>query len=173
MIRKAFLGIPIVPESAHTLSFHRGIVYKANPSAWLSLSSGRAPWNCALSLLHQHFSLPDSSFPWAYKCLKEVGSLQSYGLQHTGLLYLSLSPGVCSNSKLVMLSNHLILCHPFSFCSPSFSASGSFPVSWLFASGGIGVSASASNKSWFDLLEVQGALKNLLQRSSKASILIT
>ena len=34
----------------------------------------------------------------------------------------------------------------FSFCLQSFPASGSFPVSWLFASGGqsIGVSASAS-----------------------------
>ena len=35
---------------------------------------------------------------------------------------------------------------PFSFCHQSFPASGSFPVSWLFASDGhnIGVSASAS-----------------------------
>ena len=48
--------------------------------------------------------------------------------------------------KLVMLSNHPILYHPFSFCFPSFSASGSFPVSWPFPSGGIGVSASASNQ---------------------------
>ena len=42
-------------------------------------------------------------------------------------------------------SNHLILCSPFSFCLQSFSASGSFPVSLFFASGGqsIGVSASA------------------------------
>ena len=36
---------------------------------------------------------------------------------------------------LVVLSNHLILCHPFSFCLQSFPASGSFPVSRLFASG--------------------------------------
>ena len=35
---------------------------------------------------------------------------------------------------------------PFSFCFQSFPASGSFPMSWLFASGGqsIGASASAS-----------------------------
>ena len=48
--------------------------------------------------------------------------------------------------ELVMPSNHLILCSPFSFCLQSFSASGSFPVSLFFASGGqsIGVSASAS-----------------------------
>ena len=45
----------------------------------------------------------------------------------------------------VMPSNHLILCHPL-LLLPSVLASGSFPVSQFFASGGqtIGVSASAS-----------------------------
>ena len=48
--------------------------------------------------------------------------------------------------ELVMLSKHLILCSFFSFCLQSFPASGSFPVSQLFTSGGqsIGASASAS-----------------------------
>ena len=47
---------------------------------------------------------------------------------------------------LVMPSNHLILCCPFSSCLQSFPASGSFPRSQLFASGGqsIGASSSAS-----------------------------
>ena len=47
--------------------------------------------------------------------------------------------------ELVMPSNHLILCHPFS-CLQSFPASGSFPMSQFFASSGqsIAVSASAS-----------------------------
>ena len=36
--------------------------------------------------------------------------------------------------ELVMPSNHLILCLPFSSCPQSFPASGSFPVSQLFAS---------------------------------------
>ena len=44
----------------------------------------------------------------------------------------------------VMLSNHLILCCPFSFCLHSFPASGSFPVSQLLASGGQSIRASAS-----------------------------
>ena len=35
----------------------------------------------------------------------------------------------------VVPSNYLILCHPFS-CLQSFPASGSFPMSWLFTSGG-------------------------------------
>ena len=75
---------------------------------------------------------------------------------------------------------------PFSSCLESFPASGSFPVSQFFASGGqsIGVSASAISPSneysglmsfridWFDLFVVQGTLKSLLQHcSSKASIL--
>ena len=46
----------------------------------------------------------------------------------------------------LMLSNHLILCRPSSFCLHSFPASGSCSVSWLLASGvqSIGDSASAS-----------------------------
>ena len=75
---------------------------------------------------------------------------------------------------------------PFFSCLQSFPTSGSFPMSWLFASHGqsIGVSASASvlpmNYSGlisfridsFDILAVQGTLKSLLQHhSSKASIL--
>jgi len=46
----------------------------------------------------------------------------------------------------VMPSNHLILCHHLLLRLQSFPASGSFPVSQLFASGGqsIGVSASTS-----------------------------
>ena len=46
----------------------------------------------------------------------------------------------------VMPSSHLICCHPFSSCPQSFPASGSFPMSQLFPSGGqsIGVSASTS-----------------------------
>ena len=49
---------------------------------------------------------------------------------------------VCS----VMPSNYLILCCPLLLCLQSFPASGSFPVSQLFATGGqsIGVSASTS-----------------------------
>ena len=149
MIRKAFLGIPIVPELAHTLSVHRGIVYKANPSVWPSLSSGRAPWNCALSLLHQYFSLPESSFPWAYKCLKSG----LFAIPWTAACQAPLSFTVSWNSNSCPLSWWCYLTissstTPFSFCFPSFPASGSFPVSWPFLSGGIGVSASASVLVW-------------------------
>ena len=57
-----------------------------------------------------------------------------------------------------MPSNHLILFCPFSSCLQSFPASGFFPVSEFFASGGwcIGISASASVlpmsiQDWFPL----------------------
>ena len=60
--------------------------------------------------------------------------------------------------ELVMPSNHLILCTLFSSCPQSFPASVSFPMSWLFASGGqsIGATASASVlpmniQGWFPL----------------------
>ena len=48
--------------------------------------------------------------------------------------------------KSMMLSNHLILYRPFLLRLQSFPASGSFPLSQCFASGGqsIGVSASTS-----------------------------
>ena len=50
------------------------------------------------------------------------------------------------STESVMLSNHLILCHPFSSCLQSFSASRSFQTSKFFTSGGqsIGISASSS-----------------------------
>ena len=69
-------------------------------------------------------------------CSVMSNSLPSHELQHASLPCPSLSPGVCSNS-----------CHFLSHSlSPSFPASGSFPVSQLFASCGqsIGVSASVS-----------------------------
>ena len=60
--------------------------------------------------------------------------------------------------ELVMPSNYLVLCLPFSSWLQSFPASGSFPVSQFFASGGqsIGSSASASVlpmniQGWFPL----------------------
>ena len=58
--------------------------------------------------------------------------------------------------KSVMPSNHLIFCHPLSFHLQSSPASGCFPMSQFFASGGqsIGVSASSSvfpmnTQDWF------------------------
>ena len=46
--------------------------------------------------------------------------------------------------ELVMPSNHLILCHPLLLPLQSFPASGSFPVSHFFASGGQSIGFSVS-----------------------------
>ena len=86
--------------------------------------------------------------------------------------------------KLVMMSNHLILCHPFLLTPSIFPSIRVFPSElalcimwpeyWNF-------SISPSTKysglisfriGWFDLLAVQGTLKSLLQHhSSEASVL--
>ena len=60
------------------------------------------------------------------------------------------------STALVMLSNRLILCCLLSFCLQSFPASGSFPMSWLLASGSQSIGASASVfpvniQGWFPL----------------------
>ena len=72
-----------------------------------------------------------------------------HGLQHARLPCPSPSPWACSNSCPVSQWYHPTISSsvaPFSSCLQSFLASGSFPMSWLFTSGGpsIGVSASAS-----------------------------
>jgi len=56
----------------------------------------------------------------------------------------------------VMPSNHFILYHPLLPCLQSFQAPGSFPMSWLFPSGGQSIGASASvlpmnSHGWFPL----------------------
>ena len=88
------------------------------------------------------------------------------------------------STKLVMASNHLILCCPLLLLPSFFPSSGSFPVSQFSASGGqsLGTSASASVLpmniqdwywiDWLGLLAVHGTLKSLLQHHNlKASIL--
>ena len=86
--------------------------------------------------------------------------LQPHGLQHLRFPCLSLSPGACSHSRPLSWWCHPTIssCRPVSSCPQSFPASGSFPVSWLFTSGGqsIGASVSASVlpmniQGWFPL----------------------
>ena len=80
-------------------------------------------------------------------------SLWRRALQHPRLLCPLLSPWVCSNSCPLSqwccptISSSVI---SFSFCPQSFRASGSFPVSQLFTSGGQSndVSASGSSFQW-------------------------
>ena len=74
-------------------------------------------------------------------------SLQLRELQNTRLPCPSLSPGACSNSYPLIWWCHPDISFsviPFFSCLQSFPASGSFLMSWLFASGGQSIGASAS-----------------------------
>ena len=115
-------------------------------------------------------------------------SLRPQGLQNNRLPCLSNSQTFLKlmSIKLVMPSNHLILCHPLLLLPSIFPSTRVFssesvlhirwPKYWSFS-----FSISPSNKysgpisfktDWLDLLAVQGTLKSLLQHySSKASIL--
>ena len=84
-----------------------------------------------------------------FSVTKFCPTLRPQGLQHTRLRCPSLSPRVCSHSCPLSGWYYLTITSSatlFSFCLHLFAASGSFPVSQLFASGGqsIGASASAS-----------------------------
>jgi len=95
-----------------------------------------------------------------FSCWVVSDSFWPYGLQHARLPCPSLSSRVCSNSCPLSQWCHPTISSsviPFS-CLQSFPASGSFPVSQLFTSGGqrIGASASASVlpvniQGWFPL----------------------
>ena len=105
-------------------------------------------------------------------CSVMPDSLRSHGPQHARLPCPSQSPGACSNSCPLCWWCHPTISSsviPFSSCLQSFPASGSFPMSQFFASGGqrIGVSASASVlpmniQDWFPL-----GLNDLISLQSK------
>ena len=78
-------------------------------------------------------------------------SLQAHELQHIRLPWPSLFSGVCSNSCPLSWWCHPTVSSsvtPFFSCSQSFPTSGSFPVNWLFISGGQSIIASASVFQW-------------------------
>ena len=124
-------------------------------------------WLLSLSNMHLWFlpisSRLDSSFLFLVCSLSCVWLFATpWRLQYTRLSCPLLSPRVCSNSCPLShwwchptISSSVI---PFFSCLQSFLASGSFPMSQLFASGGqsIGASSSASVlpiniQSWFPL----------------------
>ena len=87
-------------------------------------------------------------------------SLQPHGLQHARLPCPSPFPRACSNSCPLSRWCHPTISSsvvPFS-CLLSFLASGSFPMSWLFTSGGQSIEASdlasvlpVNIQDWFPL----------------------
>ena len=114
-------------------------------------------------------------------------SLRTHGLQDARLPCPSPTPRTCPKSYLLSWWCHPIISSsvaPFFSCPPSFPASGSFPMSWIFSSGGQRIRVSASFlpvniQGWFPLeltglisLQSMGLFKSLLQHhNSKASVL--
>ena len=153
-------GIPISRRIFQFVVIHRvkgfDIVNKAEVDVFLELSCFilfEVKYVCRM--LHWKRNL------LLFSCSVMFNSLQPHGLQHTTLLCSSSSLGVCSNSCPLSWWCHPTISSsaiPFSFCLQSFPASGSFPMSRLFASGGqmIGATASASVlpkniQDWFPL----------------------
>ena len=127
--------------------------------------------------------------PLVFCCCSIMSYLRPHGLQHARLPCPSLSPRVFSNSCSLSQWWHPNISSsvaPFS-CPQSFPASGSFPVSQLFAYGGQSIGASASASASVPPMNIQGSfpliwtglislqfkgLKSLLEHhSSKVSIL--
>ena len=100
----------------------------------LSLPADQAQ---AAACVTRPWSLEEPSAPVCRCCsvAKSCPMLRTHGLQHARLPCPSLS---------VMPSNHLILCLPLLLLPSSFPASGSFPMSRRFTSGGQSIGASAS-----------------------------
>ena len=73
--------------------------------------------------------VPFFATPWTAACQASLSLIMSQSLPK----FMSI--------ELMMLSNHLILCHLLLL--QSFLASGSFSVSWVFTSGGQNISASS------------------------------
>ena len=132
---------------------------------------------------HSSSSIKFSSIQFSHSVVSD--SLRPHEPQHARLPCPSPTPGAYAYSCPLSRWCHPTISSsvtPFSSCLQSFPASGSFPMSQFFTSGGqsIGVSASASVlpmiiQDWFSLewtgwisLQSQGLLQH---HSSKASIL--
>ena len=118
----------------------------------------------------------------AFSSVQLSHSVMSSSLRHHGLQHARPpcpTPAPMNLLKLMSIesvtpSSHLVLCHPLLLLSSIFPASGSFPMSLLFTSGGQSIAASASASvfpkkyseliyfkiDWFDLHVVQGTLKS-------------
>ena len=100
------------------------------------------PWICSHKAALLIIILSPKGRYWLTECVVTLlfscsvlsDSLRPHELQHTRLPYPSLFPWICSNSY--PLSQWYLPTISSSGCPQSFPASGSFPMSWLFASGG-------------------------------------
>ena len=119
-----------------------------------------------------HSVVPDSVTSWTKACQASLSINNSW------------SQLKLMSTESVMPSNHLILCVPFSSRLQSFLATGSFPMSQFFTSGGqtMGVSGLASvlpmniqdfsfRMDWLDHLAVQGTQESSTPQFKTSSAL--
>ena len=126
-------------------------ILQARILEWVAIPFSRdVRWNLFRYVMCINFiNMKKESYTLLFSCSVVSNSSWPHGLQHARLLCLPLSPGICSNSCPLSWWCYLIISSSatsFSSCPQSFPASGSFPISWFFASGGqsIGALASAS-----------------------------
>jgi len=116
-----------------------------NSNMTQSSESDYSPLVASLLLLFSHSVVSDSLWP--------------HELRYTRLPCPLLPPRVCSKSCSLSWWCHSTISSSatlFSFYIQSFPASGSFPVSWVFASGGQGIRASASGSASVLPMHIQG-----------------
>ena len=88
-------------------------------------------WKCSLQVHHP--------FRFQFSHSDVSDALQPHGLQHARFPYRSPDPRICTNSYPLTWWCHPTISSsviPFSSCLQSFPASGSFPISHFFPSGG-------------------------------------
>ena len=149
-LKSILLTLPAILTLRHLCNLNRFCLLEESPAEW--------PPNLHASSHCPHKVPPPlrALLLW-FSCSVMCDSLRPHELQHARSPCLSLSPGVCPSS--CPLNRR---CHPtssssaplFSSCLQFFPAPGSFPMSWLFTSGGHSIGASASvilessNKTW-------------------------
>ena len=118
-------------------------------STWISHGCTCVPPSC---FCFKHFQLKARLLLFQFNSVQLLSNVRLFVTLWTAALQASLSitnsqslPKLMSIESMIP-SSHLILCRPLLLSLQSFPASGSFPMSQLFASGhqSIGVSASAS-----------------------------
>ena len=142
---------------------------------WWYLPIQYRPCNLCCDLSVRHCQLQVKMFQFSSVQSLSHAWLPPHGLQHTRPPCPSPTPRAFSNSCPSSQWCHPTILSsvvPFSFCLQSFLASGSFPMSQFFTSGGQSIGSFSFSISppceysgltsfrmdWFDLLAVQGTL---------------
>ena len=166
---------PICIWSAPSLSAQRWVKWSLQPGTSLSLGAALGyllkysvckPIKLPLLLWFSHSVSPLFASSWTPAHQASLSFMISWHL----LKLMSI--------ELMMPSNHFILCHPLLLLPSIFPASGAFPMSWLFISGGqsIGLQLHCQSFQWVFQLDFLLGLTSLIccprdsQESSSAPL---